>query len=70
MPTVQAFATSFMRLTRPASGSSLTVFDPIASKIGCARSRASPGPDASTTSRPRLAVSLVPITGQLTNVIP
>ena len=42
-PTAQAFTTSFMRFARPASGSSLTVFDPIASKIGCARSRASAG---------------------------
>jgi hypothetical protein len=40
--TVQALATSFMRLTPPASGASLTVFVPIASKTGCARSRALP----------------------------
>jgi hypothetical protein len=39
IPTAQAVATSFMRLTRPASGSSPTVLDAIASKIGCARSR-------------------------------
>jgi hypothetical protein len=70
IPTVQAVATSFLRLAPAASSSSLTVFDPMASKIGCARSRTSPGPEASTTSRPRLAVSLTPITGQSTNVIP
>jgi hypothetical protein len=53
--TVQALATSFMRLARPASGSSLTVFNPIASKIGCARSRASP---SLVSYQPRL-ISLV-----------
>jgi hypothetical protein len=58
-PTVQALTTSFVRFAPRASGSSLTVLDPIASKIGCARSSASPRPDASTTSRPCLAVFLV-----------
>jgi hypothetical protein len=46
-----------MRRALAVSGSSPTVFNPIALKIGCAQSRASAGPDASKQADPAWPVS-------------
>src|SRR5690242_2804890 len=69
MSTIQLFTTSLSRVPAPASPTAI-VRPPIASNTGCARSRASSGPDASTTSAPSSAGFLVPSTGASTKVTP
>src|SRR5205807_1209869 len=67
--TSQAFVTSFRRVPAPASPSH-SVFLPTVSKIGSQLSRASSGPEASTTSSPASAGALVPSTGASTKLTP
>ena len=67
--TIQTLMATFSRLLIPAFPTH-KVFCPMASKIGATCSRASSGPEASTTSLPSAAGFLVPSTGASTNVTP